>query len=156
LDKLDELEKLENLKEQGILNEEEFEKEKQKILNQKETMHFKGNKKVSISFFIVSGLLLILTISFIFLSIQCKDEIDEMSLDYLIAKYSYEDYKDEKYKYRTLYEDAKEEYEDLEKEYNKRTKKYNFYNYGKYVTGGLCIASLGVGIIFIERKNKKE
>lgn len=156
LDKLEKLEKLEKLRESGAINEEEFEKEKQKLLQEKDNSKFKGNKKISITFFILSGILLIVTIVFVVFSFHWSNEVDDIGMDYWMAKYSYEDYKDLKYKYRALYEDAKEEFEDIEKEYNEKTKKYHFYKYGRYVTGGLCIASIGVGIIFIERKKKNK
>lgn len=156
MDKLEKLEKLEELKKSGAINEEEFEKEKQKVLKGKENTQSKGNKKISIASFILSGLLLVLTIAFVALSFYWYNEVDDIEIEYWSAKYFYDDCKDLKYKYRTLYEDAKEEFEDIEKEHNKRSKKYHFYEYGRYVTGGLCIASLGVGIIFIERKKKNK
>lgn len=50
MDKLGKLEKLEELKKSGTLTEEEFENEKQKILNEKQNVSSKGNKKVSNTF----------------------------------------------------------------------------------------------------------
>ena len=47
MDKLEKLEKLEELKKNGAINEEEFEKEKQKVLKGKENTQSKGNKKIS-------------------------------------------------------------------------------------------------------------
>ena len=155
MDKLGKLEKLEELKKSGTLTEEEFENEKQKILNEKQNVSSKGNKKVSNTFFILSLILLVLTVAFVVISFDRYEEMDEVEWDYYMAKGTYEDYKDYRYTYRSLYEDAKEEYEELEEEYNEKLDEYHFYEYGRYVTGALCIVSIGLGIIFKEKKKKE-
>lgn len=154
MDKLDKLKKLQELKENGTISEEEFENEKKKILNENEITKFKGNKKISIIGFILSVILLVITIAFIAFCFYWYNEMDDISMDYYIAMNEYLDYKEEGYTYRYFYEDAKEEYEDLKEIYDEREGKYKFFKYGSYVTGGLCIAALGVGILFIERKKK--
>ena len=154
MDKFENLEKLKKLKDSGAINEEEFQIEKQKILKEENTIQSKpfGNKKISITFFILSIILLVITISFIAFSIYWSNEQDDASDDY---GGKYEDYKDDRYRYRNLYEDAKEEFEDIEKKYNKISKTYHFFEYGRYVTAGLCIATLGTGFLLKEKKNKK-
>lgn len=157
MDKFENLEKLQNLKESGAITEEEFQIEKQKILKEENTIPSKpfGNKKISITFFILSIILFVVTISFIAFSIYWSNEQDDASDDYFMAKWKYEDYKEDRYRYRNLYEDAKEEFEDEEKKYDKISKTYHFFEYGRYVTAGLCVATLGTGFLLKEKKNKK-
>ena len=156
MNKLDKLEKLQELKQSGALSEEEFEKEKKKVLKETKKSKFKGNKKISIIAFIACVLLLATTIAFIVRMSYWYKEYDDISIDYYLAENTYRDYKEDGYEYRYeyLYENAKDEYYDLKSKYDKREKKYHFFKYGAFVTGGLCIISLGIGILFIERKKK--
>lgn len=158
MDKFEKLKKLNSLKESGTLSEEEFNKEKEKILNESETKKPKGNKKMSILFFILSGIFLVLTISFALLSSYWYTDYDKAQMNYYMADNDYRSLKDSSYRYRSLYEEYKEERDEAKEKYDKLSGKYHFYSYGAYVTGGLCIASLGLGFLFIERKkkNKKE
>lgn len=156
MDKYEKLQKLNSLKESGTLSDEEFKKEKEKILNEEVVTKTKGNKKISIIFFILSGIFLILTISFVLLSFYWYEEYDDAQMDYFMAQSNYNSIKDSRYSYRYLYDEYKDEYEDAKEKYDKLSSKYHFYEYGRYVTGGLCIASLGVGFLFVERKKKNK
>lgn len=154
MNKIEKLEKLQELKESGAINQKEFDKEKQKILEEKGTTKFKENKKVSIACFISSLILLVITIAFIVLSYYWREEVEEIDMDYFSAEMLYNDYKKDDYR-GTYYEKAKEEYEELKEEYEERKQKSDFYEYGRYLTGGLCVVSLGIGIIFIDKKKNK-
>lgn len=158
MDKYEKLKELNSLKESGTLGEDEFKKEKEKILNEREVTKTKGNKIISIISFILSGIFLILTISFVLLSFHWYEQYDDAQMDYYMARNNYDSIKSSRYSYRYLYDDYKDEYEKAKERYDRLSSKYHFYEYARYVTGGLCIASLGIGFLFIERKkkNKKE
>lgn len=158
MNKYEKLEKLQKLKDNGVINEEEFETEKRKIIEDTEVPNETKNKKnkISIICFIVSGLLLVLTIAFFIFSYHWSKKDDDAHWNYLTAENKYEDYEDIKYSYRLLYEDAKEEFEDAENEYKELHKTYNFYKYGSYIIGAATIISFGTGIIFLEIRKKSK
>lgn len=158
MNKYDKLDKLQKLKDNGVINEEEFETEKKKIIEDTEVPNNIKDKKnkMSIICFIVSGLLLVITIAFIMFNISWSEKDDDAYWDYLTAKSSYEDYEDTKYRYRALYEDAREEFKDAEDEYEEVHKTYSFYKYGSYIIGAMAVISFGTGIMFLEIKKKNK
>lgn len=144
--KYNELEKLNELKKDGALTEEEFEIQKSKILNANVKTK-KNNRNISKYFFILVAVFVMITIGFVFYHKKCEQEHD----DYLSEHMS----TDVELKWGSI---TKSEYEQIEKQKEKNRKTEDTANKMIYISGGITIVLLSAGIIFkvIElKKNKK-
>lgn len=126
--KYSELEKLNQLKSDGTITEEEFEVQKSKILNSTSRKMLK-KKKILKKCFIFVGIEIIFTIIFICLSIYHYGKGDEISRK-TSAYYTY--ISDDTYKI----------------EYDKECEKGDTFKYASIITGGISLVSLITGIIF--------
>lgn len=151
MSKFDDLEKLQKLKESGTITEEEFKKEKTKILNSNE----KKKHKVSIgkTFIVLAIIAAILTIIFVVQYISCDEEYEEAWDNYIDDKWDIEfDYE---YHYIT-----QSEYNRKMKEFNEEIdeicNKHDFWETGRFVTGGATIGFIIIGTILIIIEKKKE
>lgn len=91
--KFEDLEKLQKLKETGVLTEEEFNQQKQNVLNAKNITH----KKIGLTkiFYIISGIMLVLSIIVGFLKNYYLDKYLNLPLsDWKKETYTFKKYRD--------------------------------------------------------------
>ena len=156
MNKYDELSKLQKLKEDGTLNNEEFELEKQKILNNvKMNKMTPKNKKILIMCTsVLTILFMVITIIFTSLAVQqAMDTSTDLGVRLEIEKNrdmaDYYKSKNDNYKYEQAMEKVKNAEEELERKQNIES----LTSWAPYVAGGVTIALLVVTII-LKKKNK--
>lgn len=149
MEKSDQLEQLKNLKDNGVITEEEFENEKQRILNYEEHPKVQLNK--SKLYFIIATIFAIITVILIILFPKYKEEYEEYPYIEKMTEAEFD------YKYGEI---SKYEYEKIRKqvgkEYDKVSSKSKAVYIGIYVVGSFMIISLTSGIIIYKKENKKE
>lgn len=146
--KYEELEKLIELKENGILTEEEFETEKQKILNNNSKIKIKQSKfKI---FFILTIIFAVLTI----ISVCLYNHFSDVADDAYWGENGYDGYYLAKLNYKSNLI-SRDEYKEIEKEYETIENAFAFFEYSSYVVGAATVIFLITGIILkIKEKNK--
>ena len=156
MNKYDELSKLQKLKEDGTLNNEEFELEKQKILNNvKMNKMTPKNKKILIMCTsVLTILFMVITIIFTSLAVQqAMDTSTDLGVRLEIEKNrdmaDYYKSKNDNYKY----EQAMEKVKNAEEEWERKQNIESLTSWAPYVAGGVTIALLVVTII-LKKKNK--
>lgn len=156
MNKYDELSKLQKLKEDGTLNNEEFELEKQKILNNvKMNKMTPKNKKILIMCTsVLTILFMVITIIFTSLAVQqAMDTSTDLGVRLEVEKNrdmaDYYKSKNDNYKYEQAMEKVKNAEEELERKQNIES----LTSWAPYVAGGVTIALLVVTII-LKKKNK--
>lgn len=144
---IDELERLQKLKENGTLTEIEFETEKQKILNGKNTtirQEKKNKKRMAKIFFILTvisaiGIIIAIVLYMPYGNVDLSDELElQKNKSMLKLKYDNGEYT------RAEYE---KELEKIEGEYNKKIKKEEMIYNSRFVLIGLAGIFLVVGIV---------
>lgn len=148
--KVEDLERLKKLKDNGVITEAEFESEKQRVLNSNSRTIVKKNK--SKIFFIITGICILVTIAFVFLFFYWSGvEKDAYSGEngyygYLLAKMQYDD--------NII---SRTEFKEIEKEYNTVKNTLDFFEYGKFVVGGVAIICLTTGVVLkIKEKGRRK
>ncbi len=148
MERYEELERLKELKENGILTEKEFNTEKQRILNNNSKIKIKKSKfKI---FFILTIIFAVLTI----ISVCLYNHFSDVAVDALWGENGYYGY----FLAELQYEDnliSRDEYKEIEKEYENITNVWAFFEYARYVAGIATVIFLTTGIILkIKEKNK--
>lgn len=149
--KFEELEKIQDLKNNGAITDTEFEKEKQRILNTVNTSNTtnrttskKGTAKLFFTLTVVGIIIaIVLTIGYCYY----RDNVwYDIYFDYTATKRSYDEYD----KYSTLRgrKENKKELEEVDSKYKKANNILHTFEYGAWGTGGLTVAFLIIGIIF--------
>lgn len=161
MNKYEELSKLQKLKEDGTLNNEEFELEKQKILSnvKMNKMSSKNKKILIICTSILTILFMLITIIFTILAVQqAMDTSTDLGVRLEIEKErdmaDYYKSKNDNYKYEQAMEKVKNAEEELERKQNLES----LTSWVPYVAGGVTIALLVVTIVLNKQNkaNKKE
>lgn len=142
---VEDLERLKKLKDNGVITEAEFESEKQRILNSNSINETKKGIKI---FFSLTGVYIILTIICIGLWMynnHCWYEIFD-SNGYDDARLFREDYKEYAIKY-----------EEYQQELDKSSDRMDLFQILAFVTGGLSVIFLIIGIALKvkEKRNTK-
>lgn len=161
MNKYEELSKLQKLKEDGTLNNEEFEVEKQKILSnvKMNKMSSKNKKILIICTSILTILFMLITIIFTILAVQqAMDTSTDLGVRLEVEKNrdmaDYYKSKNDNYKYEQAMEKVKNAEEELERKQNMES----LTSWVPYVAGGVTIALLVVTIVLNKQNkaNKKE
>lgn len=137
---VEDLERLNKLKDNGVITEAEFESEKQRLLSY--NSQTKARKNKSKIFFIITGICVLLTIVSVCLFFNWYN-IEQDAYwgengyyGYNFARLQYDDY--------TI---NRAEFKEIEKEYNSIEKTRDFFGGSMFVVGGIAIISLITGII---------
>lgn len=156
MNKYEELSKLQKLKEDGTLNNEEFELEKQKILSnvKMNKMSSKNKKILIICISILTILFMLITIIFTILAVQqAMDTSTDLGVRLEIEKNrdmaDYYKSKNDNYKYEQTMEKVRNAEEELERKQDIES----ISSWAPYTAGGVTIALLVVTIV-LNKKNK--
>lgn len=153
--KYKELEKLNQLKANGTITENEFEVEKQKILNSKHTK-IKVNRKLSRLFLFIMTLFAVITIILVIIHFKSENEsrndTGDIS-DILSAKSDAEmDYNSR----RITYSQYQKRLEEIDEEFfSKPSEEQKTTDMFMYISGGITIVFLITSVIFIIIEKKE-